>query len=92
MIFCGDISIPFSSGVQLAGIPEDVRGLAWFANLEGSLIDDEASVGYLSQKGVFNSFAAIKELSSQINVAAFNLANNHITDFCSVPDTLPAAG
>jgi len=87
MIFCGDISIPFSSGVQLAGLSEDMRRRSWFANLEGTLIDDESSAECLSQKGVFNSFAAIKELSSQINVAAFNLANNHITDFSHVHDT-----
>jgi poly-gamma-glutamate synthesis protein (capsule biosynthesis protein) len=90
MIFCGDISVSRIGGVQLEGLPDNLRKTEWFGNLEGTLVDiAPAEVPEMLQKhGVFNSLSAIEDLSKHINFVGFGLANNHIFNYGTANTTL----
>lgn len=88
MIFVGDIAIPYPNAVKFEGFPEDLSGKMWLGNLEGALINNQDNnteppdIG-----GVFNDFTAIKNMTNKFNYIGFALANNHILDIGSYPET-----
>ncbi len=90
MIFCGDISISRIGGVQLEGLPDNLRNKKWFGNLEGTLVDvsPEDTIDMLQKHGVFNLLSAIEELSKHIKFVGFGLANNHIFNYGNANTTL----
>lgn len=90
MILTGDIALPHSISIDYSSIPERLQRKTWFGNLEGSLIDvlKEYVNKEIREPGVFNSYNAIKELTSKINFKAFGLANNHIFDRAGIRTTI----
>lgn len=90
MIFCGDIALSKKGAVKIEGLPEALRKKIWFGNLEGTLMDvHDANRPYLlAQRGVFNDFYAIKELSQDLNFNGFGIANNHIHNYGSPERTI----
>ena len=83
MIFTGDIALPFFS-IKLPDLLPQSR--MWVGNLEGSVANGEC--GYKGGKGVYNDYGAVRELLQHIPFKAFCLANNHLTDFCDVNDSI----
>lgn len=90
MIFAGDVALPFTGAIDYNNIPERLKKEKWIVNLEGSLVKDDyiADNNLLRYHKVFNSFEAIKELQSNINIQIYNIANNHLLDAADVGMTL----
>lgn len=81
MIFTGDISQPYT-GASEYEIPNALRQIFWFGNLEGSLLLDSVP------QGVYNAYEAIGVLSQNLSFKAFAIANNHLLDSAKVDTTL----
>ena len=90
MIFCGDIALSRSNVINCDNIPLELRRKFWFGNLEGSLfqVEDSNLAQELSKSGVFNSYIAIKDLLSVLNLKGVSIANNHILDRSNIKDTI----
>lgn len=83
MIFSGDIALPGSDAIILSRVPEALAQQKWMVNLEGSLLsisNEKERESLLNKHIVFNDLEAIRSLTQQLNIGAFNLANNHLLD------------
>lgn len=87
MIFTGDISIPFKGVFSTSNIPDTFVKKTIIGNLEGSVVDNSDAIISIQERKVFNHIDAIKDLCKSINFRAFNIANNHILNVCSIKDS-----
>ena len=87
MIFSGDIALPRPKELFFEKIPSIISGRTWIGNLEGSVVDSSDAVTSIKERKVFNHIDAIKDLCKTINFKAFNIANNHILNVCSIKDS-----
>jgi hypothetical protein len=85
MIFSGDIACPDLESFPKIIMPDDLKKKPWVCNLEGSIVIDKKH--FIKKEKVFNSFPVIKKLKTIINIKAFALANNHISDTSSIAST-----
>ena len=90
MIICGDIALSKKGAVKIEGLSEGLKKKVWFGNLEGTLVDvhDANRPFLLAQRGVFNDYYAVKELSQELNFCGFGIANNHIHNYGSSDRTI----
>ena len=82
MIFTGDIACPNLKVLPDLDIPKGLKDKVWISNLEGAIeINGEE---YISENVVYNQYDTIKKIKDKINIRAFGLANNHITDTSTI--------
>lgn len=87
MIFVGDIALPYTNAIVLNEFPNKLQQKNWFANLEGSIVDN-INNKFQTRRAVFNDRESIKAINDFFHFSGFALANNHIFDVNNFKQTI----
>lgn len=83
VIFCGDIALPFGVTPDYSRITDIFEGCQAIANLEGAILDDEASTNGFRHSDKFSLYSSPKVIKvlKDLRVTIVSLCNNHILDY-----------